>query len=173
MTAPVSHTTNTKPARHAGGFTLAEALIASVVLAISAMAIANSMAACDKSQEWLQQSVNCQGLAKQLVEEISSRSFSVEPNPGYSTGHTNRALYDDVADYNGYTDNSASSAGITTLSGTKISFNDGATTRAHCIVSVSHHARRLRRRQRRFWNDHRHRQQQRRSERHAPAAGGE
>jgi Tfp pilus assembly protein PilV len=107
------------------GFTLAEALIASVFLAISALGVAGAMAAASMQAKQAQQSTNCQALARELIEEVTSKSFSPLPNFGWSSGQTNRAAYDDVADYNGYANNTTN--GITTLSGATINFGDGAT----------------------------------------------
>ena len=106
-------------------FTLAEALIASDFLAVAALGVAGTLAAASQSSEHLSESANCQGLARELIEEASSRSFTTQSNPGYKAGATNRATYDDVADYDGYTDNTTS--GIKTLDGTAVNLGDGAT----------------------------------------------
>jgi|SRR5581483_3695253 len=119
------HTASTKHTTHRRGFTLAEALIASVFLAIATIGVAGTIAASSHATQQLSQSANCQALAKELLEEVSSKSFTTQPNQGYSAGTTSRVNYDDVADYNGYTDNSTS--GIKTLDGSTVAFGDGAT----------------------------------------------
>lgn len=116
-------TRGTRTARSA--FTLAEALIASVFLAISALGIAATLAATQQQAESLAQSSNCQTLARELIEEVSSKSFTVQPNAGWSNGGRDRSTFDDAADYDGYTDNSTT--GIKTLQGNVVNFNDGAT----------------------------------------------
>jgi hypothetical protein len=78
-----------------------------------------------KQSAYVRESATCQALARELIEEMSSRSFVAQANPGYSNGATNRATYDDIADYDGYTDNSTE--GIATLQGTAINFGDGGT----------------------------------------------
>jgi len=107
------------------GFTLAEALIASVFLAIAAVGIAGTINTSSHIARQLAQASNCQALARELIEEVSSRCFTTQPNPGYTAGTHTRTNYDDVADYDGYTDNTTS--GIKTLQGTTITFGDGAT----------------------------------------------
>src|SRR4051812_30197655 len=113
-----------KRSRHMG-FTLAEALLASVFLAVSAVGVAGTLAAASKTTQHLSQNANCQGLARELIEEIASKSFATQPNAGYSAGTHARTNYDDMADYDGYTDNTTS--GITTLQGTTVNFGDNAT----------------------------------------------
>jgi Tfp pilus assembly protein PilV len=106
-------------------FTLAEALIASVFLAVTALGVAATLAAASQQAQDLAQSANCQALARELIEEVSSKSFTTQPNPGWSNGGRDRSTFDDAADYDGYTD--TSTTGIKTLQGTVVNFNDGAT----------------------------------------------
>ncbi|HEX3358509.1 MAG TPA: hypothetical protein VHS31_16160 [Tepidisphaeraceae bacterium] len=94
-------------------------------LAISALGIAATLAATQQQAESLAQSSNCQTLARELIEEVSSKSFTVQPNAGWSNGGRDRSTFDDAADYDGYTDNSTT--GIKTLQGNVVNFNDGAT----------------------------------------------
>lgn len=101
------------------GFTLAEALIASVVLALSVVGIADALACSSQQAITTNQAAITTALGKQLLEEIASKPFpipGVTTNPGWSQGNHNRATYDDAADYNGYTDQTP----ITTLSGASI-----------------------------------------------------
>ena len=107
------------------GFTLVEAMIATVFLAVAVLGLAGTLTAATASGAWVNQSANCQSLARELIQEIASKSFTTQPNPGYSAGVKVRSGYDDVADYDGYTDSTTS--GITTLQGTAIDFGDGAT----------------------------------------------
>jgi type II secretory pathway pseudopilin PulG len=106
------------------GFTLAEALIASVVLALSVVGIASALACSSQQSIATDQAAITTALGKQLLEEIAAKPFpitGVTTNPGWSDGNHNRATYDDAADYNGYSD----STPITTLSGATI--NPGGT----------------------------------------------
>jgi hypothetical protein len=64
-------------------------------------------------------------LARELLEEMTARSFTQQPLPGYSSGALTRLNYDDVTDYDGYTDNT--NKGITTLQGMPITIGDGVT----------------------------------------------
>ena len=118
------HTANTKP-RITRGFTLAEALIASVFLAIAALGVAGAMNAAAQQAIQAKQSTGCQVLAKELMEEVASKSFTTQANPGHSSGVLTRYTYDDMGDYDGYTDNTT--AGIKTLQGTAVDLGDGAT----------------------------------------------
>ena len=106
------------------GFTLAEALIASVVLALSVVGIASALACSSQQAIATDQVAITTALGKQLLEEIASKPFpipNVTTNPGWSAGNHDRSTYDDAADYSGYTD----STPITTLSG--VSINPGGT----------------------------------------------
>jgi Tfp pilus assembly protein PilV len=125
MTAITSHSRSTKSRRTRRGFTLAEALIASVFLAIAAVGVAGTLAASSRTSEKIGQYANCQSLARELLEEVSSKSFVVQTNPGYSAGTHVRTNYDDMTDYDGYTDNTTT--GIKTVAGAAITFGDNAT----------------------------------------------
>jgi Tfp pilus assembly protein PilV len=106
------------------GFTLAEALIASVVLAVSILGIASALACSSQQSMATDEAAVTTALGKQLLEEIAAKPFpipGVTTNPGWSSGSHDRSTYDDVADYDGYTD----STPITTLSGAII--NPGPT----------------------------------------------
>src|SRR6478735_3442131 len=116
-------TASTKTVGRTRGFTLAEALIASVFLAIAVLGVASTLAASSRTSANLSQCGNCQALARELLEEVSSKSFTAQPNPGYSAAAVNRATYDDIGDYDTYTDNTTS--GIKTLQGTAIDLGDG------------------------------------------------
>ncbi len=101
------------------GFTLVEALIASVVMAISVLGIGMTLAASSaQSQSTLEASTSAM-LGRQLLEEIAAKPFpipGVTTEPGWSSGNHDRATYDDAGDYSGYTDSSP----IIALSGATI-----------------------------------------------------
>ncbi|HEV2295821.1 MAG TPA: prepilin-type N-terminal cleavage/methylation domain-containing protein [Tepidisphaeraceae bacterium] len=124
--------------RQRAGFTLVESLIASVVLAVTVVGIAGTLAATYQNARDQSSAAEATQLARQLMEEISARPFEVppgEPNnaTGWSGGNTNRATYDDIQDYHGYTDISTS---ITTLGGTSQSFgSSGPYTRSVAVTT--------------------------------------
>jgi len=110
--------------RRPAAFTLAEALIASVVLAICVVGVAAALASSSEQSMATDDAAITTALGKQLLEEIAAKPFpiaGVTTNPGWTDGNANRATYDDAADYNGYAD----STPITTLSGVII--NPGST----------------------------------------------
>lgn len=119
------------------GFTLVESLIASVVLAIAVVGIAGTLAASYQQTREQTSAAEATQLARQLLEEISSKAFEItagDPNvPGYSAGNQNRALYDELADYNGFTDLSTS---IRTIAGSTQSFGTaGPYTRTVAVTA--------------------------------------
>jgi len=87
------------------GFTLAEALIASVVLALAVVAVSGAIVASQNQTVVQETSGIALALARELMEEICSRPLTLPDNtPGWAGHVTNRSLYDTVDDYNGYTD---------------------------------------------------------------------
>src|SRR5436190_12254159 len=100
--------------RAARGFTLAESLIASVVLALAVVSIATGVSASFQQAGLLNESSTALELGRQLLEEIAAKPF-VDPRDGSTTlgpesGETSRSLYDNADDYNGFTDSTASNA---------------------------------------------------------------
>ena len=87
------------------GFTLAESLIASVVLALAVVGVAGTLTAAHRQTEMLERESQAIALARQLIEEIAAKPLvSSDPTPGWSAGQHDRAMYDTVNDYDGYTD---------------------------------------------------------------------
>ena len=102
-----------------GGFTLLESLIASVVLMISVIGIASTLAASSSQSDSMNEMTTRVALGRQLLEEIAAKPFpiaGVTTVAGYTSGNMVRSTYDDVSDYDGYTDSSP----FTTLSGATI-----------------------------------------------------
>ena len=100
-------------------FTLTEALIASVVLAISVLGIGSVLAASSSQSDTTVEATTTAALGRQLLEEIAAKPFpiaGVTTAVGWSGGNRIRSTYDDVADYDGYTDSSP----FTALSGVAI-----------------------------------------------------
>jgi prepilin-type N-terminal cleavage/methylation domain-containing protein len=104
------------------GFTLAESLVASVVLAIAVVGIAGTLTASYQSISAGAGTSEAVAMARQLIEEISAKPFAVPvgltDNSGCSGGNSNRATYDTIDDYHGYTDTSSA---IATLDGDTLS----------------------------------------------------
>lgn len=103
------------------GFTLAESLIASVVLAASVVGIAGSLAASHQQTEALEQRAQAVSLARQLIEEIAAKPFddpdgtaaALGPDTGETTGGAEH--YDNIDDYDGYRDVSSPSSPTPTV----------------------------------------------------------
>ncbi len=120
-----------------GGFTLVESLIASVVLATAVVGIAGTLAASYQQSRDQVSSAEATQLARQLMEEISAKPFEVPTGTadtaGFASGNINRATFDDVSDYHGFTDQSTS---IKTLGGATQSFGAaGPYTRSVTVTS--------------------------------------
>lgn len=100
------------------GFTLAESLVASVVLAIAVVAIAATLTATYQSISAGAGTSEAVRMARQLIEEISAKPFAVPAtetdNSGCSGGNLDRRSYDTIDDYHGFTDTSTA---IETLDG--------------------------------------------------------
>jgi Tfp pilus assembly protein PilV len=100
--------TKRKPQRRA--FTLAESLTASVVLAAAVIGISGTLSASYQQSDSRDEATTGLLLARELMEEVASRPM----DPSGSTNAsgwptvTNRALYDTIDDYSGYTDTSTS-----------------------------------------------------------------
>jgi Tfp pilus assembly protein PilV len=122
MTPTTHHSAVISRLRQTSGFTLAEAMIASVFLAVAVMGVCSAITASSNQSRQLDETANAQSLARELLEEMTSKSFTAQPNGGWTGGTHTRNNYDDVADYNNYTDNTTD--GIKTLQGTAIDLGD-------------------------------------------------
>lgn len=107
------------------GFTLVEALIATVVLAVATVAVAQMLgASAQQAANMRHQSMSLE-LARQLMEEIASKPITDSTGAislGHETGENSRSQYDQIDDYNGYTDTSDA---ITMLDGSTVNYGDG------------------------------------------------
>lgn len=93
--------------RVAAGLTVIEALLAAAVLLVCVLGVSMTLGASATQVQTLQTTVTCGILGQELLEEITSKPFpiaGVTTNPGWDQGQHNRAQYDDVGDYDGYTD---------------------------------------------------------------------
>ncbi len=107
------------------GFTLVEALIATVILTVGTMGIAQLLGASSQQAEAMQSSAVSYELARQLMEEIASHpvtDFSGNISLGREAGENLRSDFDQIDDYDRYTDTSAS---LTMMDGTAINLGSG------------------------------------------------
>jgi hypothetical protein len=82
-------------------------MIASLVLGIAVSGLAVSLAASHQNSAEANDRGNIVQFGRALVEELAAKAFTSPNIPdklGWSQGQTNRLQYDDVFDYNGYTD---------------------------------------------------------------------
>jgi len=88
-----------------GGFTLLEALLAAVILAMAITAITMPFTAGAQSQLEDARRTLAVNLAQEMMEEILAKPFA-DPQgasaPGPETGELSRALFDNIDDYHGY-----------------------------------------------------------------------
>jgi Tfp pilus assembly protein PilV len=115
------------PARaRTGGFTLAESLIASVVLAIAIVGIAGTLAASYQQSNARGNTTTALNLAQQLMEEVAAKSIDPPAGqankPGWAQGQTDRRLYDTIDDYHGYADFSGT---IQAANGSTVNLSNG------------------------------------------------
>jgi Tfp pilus assembly protein PilV len=85
------------------GITLLESLLAAVVLAMAIGAIIIPFAAGAQATMQEARQTLAVNLAQDLMEEILTRAFK-DPD-GSESGETGRSNWEDMADYNGYTEN--------------------------------------------------------------------
>ncbi len=101
---------NTKPLNltSRNAFTLAESLIASVVLAIGVAAIAGVLAASSQQAKALDNGYDAYSSARMLMEEIAALpltlSEELKNTEGASSKNMDKSTYDTVDDFHGYSD---------------------------------------------------------------------
>jgi Tfp pilus assembly protein PilV len=87
------------------GFTLAEALLAAVILLVAISAITLPFAAGARAEQADARMCLAVSLAQEMMEEILSKPFN-DPQgasaPGPESGETRRSRFDNVDDYHGY-----------------------------------------------------------------------
>ena len=105
------------------GFSVAEALTASVVLAIAVIGVAGPLTAASEQAQISQENATAVVLAKELIEEIAAKPLmdggggSSHLGPETGSGETSRATFDSADDYHGYMDSSGS---LTTVAGNRV-----------------------------------------------------
>jgi Tfp pilus assembly protein PilV len=92
------------------GFTLVEALIASVILALATVAVLGPVLASQQQAQAIDSGSETLVLAQQLMEEITAKPFA-DPTDGNTVmgagaDETDRSLFDNADDYHGYSDTS-------------------------------------------------------------------
>ena len=116
-------------------FTLAESLIASVVLATAVVAIAGTLAASYQQSNARGSTTTALSLAQQLMEEIAAKPIALPAGqtnkPGWPQGQTDRRLYDTIDDYHGYADLSGT---IQAADGSTINLSHGGSYQRHVTV---------------------------------------
>lgn len=94
--------------RRRGGFTLAEALLASVILAIVAATATLPFTAGVINSTEAQKLEQAVELGQAMMEEVLSRPFygpkQTSPTPGPEPEETARLLYDSIDDFDGYSE---------------------------------------------------------------------
>jgi Tfp pilus assembly protein PilV len=100
-----------------GGFTLIEAMLASLVLGISVVGIGGVLATSYQQGVVRRETANAMSLGKQLMDEIVALPLA---NPstgsetlGPGTGETSRSQYTCICNYSGYSDTSTAIPTIT------------------------------------------------------------
>jgi type II secretory pathway pseudopilin PulG len=103
------------------GFTLLEALLAAVILAMAVTAITMPFTAAAQNEQFDARRTLAVTLAQEMMEEILTRAFD-DPDgpssPGPEPGETSRGRYDNIDDYNGLVEPSGC---ITSMDGKVIS----------------------------------------------------
>jgi hypothetical protein len=126
MSPPIQH-------RHRRAFGLAEALMASTVLAIAVVGIALQLSAAHQQAGAVREHNLSVLLAKQLLEEIAAKPLcdkGATCHLGPESGETSRSQFDSADDYHKYTDDTQA---IKDLTGAEIPFG-GLTFRREVSV---------------------------------------
>mgnify|MGYP005840445647 CR=1 FL=1 len=89
------------------GFSLLEAMIASAVLGIAVAGLAVALAAAHQNERFARERGRMLQVGRALLEDIAATPFlapAIGNKPGYAQGELDRSKYDDVFDFNGYSD---------------------------------------------------------------------
>lgn len=114
--------------RRCEGFTLAESLLASVVLALAVVGVCSALIASQQNSQAQERDAVAVSVARALMEEIIARPIVLpDSTPGWPTV-IDRALYDSVSDFNGYTDRISAPLVRSGASDALASFNSASPT---------------------------------------------
>jgi len=111
------------------GFTLAEGLLAVVVLAVAVGGIMGPISASYQQTRTVSQTTTAVSMAQQLLDEILAKPFADPTDSSTTLGpeadEPNRASFDNMDDYHGYHDTTdpAQSDAMKTSSGQAITWN--------------------------------------------------
>ena len=111
--------------RARNAFTIVESMLASVVLATAVVGISGALATSYQQNSSIRERGTLVLLARSLSEEIAGTPYTNALGlfgDGWAAGKKDRRQYDDVFDYNGFTDRSP----FTSISATGISLDYGA-----------------------------------------------
>jgi len=109
--------------RRRAGFSIAEAMVASTVLAIAVVGIAGPLGAASEQAKMLNERGTALTLARELMEEIAAKPLcdgGTTCHLGPETGETDRSKFDSADDYNLYHDSTTS---LNNLSGQSAGFD--------------------------------------------------
>lgn len=131
--------TNRLPAhRRARAFTLAESLMAAIVLAVSVLAVGGVLAAAGQQAGDSQEKLTAIGLARELMEEIAAKPLADpltgDVGPGSEASGSTRVGYNNIGDYAGYTDRTDA---LKDRQGNALPFYAGIYTRAVTVTWYS------------------------------------
>ncbi len=104
------------------GITLVEVTISTLLVGILVIASLQSVANVGKTWTITNQRVDGQGLAQELIQEIVTQFYTDPTDPSATTwgpeaGETNRATFNDIDDYSGWTESPVKNAAGTALPG--------------------------------------------------------
>ena len=89
------------------GLTLLEALVAALILSIAVTAVTMPFVASARNEQSDGRRTTAVGLAQEIMEEVLSKPFD-DPQgssqPGPEPGETDRAKFDNIDDYHGYSE---------------------------------------------------------------------
>ncbi|HUB25494.1 MAG TPA: type II secretion system protein [Tepidisphaeraceae bacterium] len=119
------------------GFTMYEAVLASVVLAFTVIAVSGSLTASNTQTQVLQQTATAVSLCRELLEEIASVPMT-NPATGTTAVAANatsgpRSGFGYVGAYNNYTD---SAAALPEINGSTLDVTDGQTYTRSVTVTL-------------------------------------
>ncbi|CAN5401452.1 hypothetical protein BH10PLA1_BH10PLA1_02650 [soil metagenome] len=121
------HQSRTKCRQRDAGFTLVEALIATFILALATVGIAQLLGASAQQAGAMQDKSVSIELARQLMEEIAAHPVadaSGDISLGREAGENSRSQYNQIDDYHLYHDTTSS---LTMLDGTVVDLGSGQT----------------------------------------------
>jgi len=96
--------------RSAQGFSLLETLIASSVLAFAVAAVSQSIVAGQMQTYEALHELRATSLAEAMLEEVLSKPYN-DPD-GVTTGEVGRSTWDDIVDFNGYSEDAGTVADV-------------------------------------------------------------